>query len=141
MSTASGTTTGRGSPVSTGTAIHTGHSHASHSPFASYAQPSALQHHSTHLTYAASPSLTGELLRQALSEFLRTQVCHVTQIVCLYGFNSHSYEPDDDIPIQQGKLCYAVITQCELILVDRRCIGEVRKRTVGRHTSLHTERY
>lgn len=94
--------------------------------FNAYHSATSLQHHSTHLAYASSPSLTGELLRQSLSEFLRTQVAHVHQVVVLYGFNAHDYQPDEDIPITEGKLCYAAITQCECVLIDRAAIAKVR---------------
>lgn len=93
--------------------------------FASYHAPTGLQHQATHLAHTSAPSLTGELLRQALSEYLRTQVCHVTQVVVLYGWNHHGLEPDEEIPITAGKLCYAAITQCEVILIDRQAIGKV----------------
>ena len=73
----------------------------------------------------SSPSLTGELLRQTLSAYLRTQVCSVTLVIVMYGFNSHSYKMKDDIPIREGKLCYAVLTPSELILVDRTQIQTV----------------
>ena len=72
-----------------------------------------------HLRYVASPSLSGELLRQSLSEFTRTQICHVSLVVVLFGFNSHDYEEDEEIPIREGKLCYAAVTRSEVILLDR----------------------
>lgn len=52
------------------------------------------------LSYASSPSLSGELLRLSLSEYLRTQVAAVQQAVVLYGFNQHDYQVEDDIPIK-----------------------------------------
>jgi len=101
--------------------------------FGSFAHASSAQHHATHLAHAASPSLSGELLRQALSSFLRTQVAHVTQALVLRGFNG--VDPSlsaaqqarlGSVPVQQGKLCYAVLTQCEVVLIDRAWIGGVR---------------
>lgn len=101
--------------------------------FGSFAHASSAQHNATHLAHAASPSLSGELLRQALSSFLRTQVAHVTQALVLRGFNG--VDPSlsaaqqarlGSVPVQQGKLCYAVLTQCEVVLIDRAWIGGVR---------------
>lgn len=100
---------------------------ASHpiSPASFISPASPLQHSATHIGYAACPSLTGELLRQSLSEFLRTQILYVTQVIVLAGFNQHQLTHDDDIPITDGKLCYAALTQCELILIDRASIGQL----------------
>lgn len=101
--------------------------------FSSFGHASSAQHHATHLAHASCPSLSGELLRQALSAFLRTQVAHVTQALVLRGFNA--VDPSlsaaqqarlGPVPVQQGKLCYAVLTQCEVVLIDRAWIGAVR---------------
>ena len=81
------------------------------------------------LLSCSSPSLSGEMLRLSLCEYLRTQVCVVQLVVVLYGFNSHEYEEDDDVPIKRGKLCYAAVTQSELVLLDCTQIGFVRKHT------------
>lgn len=77
------------------------------------------------LLACASPSLSGELLRLSLCEYLRTQVCTVHLVVVLYGFNSHEYEEDDDVPIRKGKLCYAAVTQSEIAFIDATQIGYV----------------
>src|SRR4051794_39502827 len=69
---------------------------AASSIFSLYSPATPLQHSTTHLSYASSPSLTGELLRQAASEYLRTQVLLLTQLVVLYGFNDHTFGPKDD---------------------------------------------
>lgn len=66
------------------------------------------------------------MLRLALCEHLRTQVCTVHLVVVLYGFNNHEYEEEDDVPVKKGKLCYAAVTQSEIVLLDVTQIGYVR---------------
>jgi hypothetical protein len=52
------------------------------------------------ITPSSCPSLSGQLLRQSLSRYLRTQVMHAHSAVVLFGFNSHDFDEDEDIPIR-----------------------------------------
>ena len=54
------------------------------------------------ITPSSCPSLSGQLLRQSLSRYLRTQVVHAHSAVVLFGFNAHDFDEDEDIPIRVG---------------------------------------
>lgn len=118
------------------------------SPFAGYAFASAAQHAATHLSHAApaSASLSGEMLRQAWSQFLRSQVAHVSLAIVLAGFETSSTTQEAataggstnrgavaatataaEPAAQAGKLCYIALTQCEMIVIDRAVVGAVSR--------------
>src|SRR4051812_30842306 len=65
----------------------------------SWSNPVA-ESHLTYPTLSASASLSHALLCDACTEYLRTQVHGVYLTVVLFGFNSHAYVEDEDIPMK-----------------------------------------
>lgn len=76
---------------------------------------------SSTLTYAGLSSVSGELLRQCVSELLKVQVLYVHKVLILEGFNNNeTFSATEDIPLDAGIEAYLILSQAQLILADIR---------------------